>query len=197
MAQMYMARSTKAPHAPEMKIRSARRTTFRHIAEEDLDVALRELSSGTVPGDDEIHCEELRHRGKAAMKCVLRLFGCSWPTGQVPAKWRHGIIVSLLKQNKPASSMASFLPVTLTSTLCKLMERIAARRVRDCIEAKLQSQQFGEGRAQRRRRLRSLTIRVLSIQLIAAALSRSFCLLVLRHIWWRGSRVVCKGTRPR
>ncbi|CCD20356.1 retrotransposon hot spot protein, putative [Trypanosoma vivax Y486] len=39
--------------------------------------------------------------------------------------------------------MASFRPVTLTSTLCKLMERIVARRVRDCIEDKLRPQQAG------------------------------------------------------
>ncbi|KAH8608455.1 putative Reverse transcriptase (RNA dependent DNA polymerase) [Trypanosoma vivax] len=36
--------------------------------------------------------------------------------------------------------MASFRPVTLTSTLRKLMECIVARRVRDCIEDKLQPQ---------------------------------------------------------
>ncbi|KAH8611400.1 putative Reverse transcriptase (RNA dependent DNA polymerase) [Trypanosoma vivax] len=39
--------------------------------------------------------------------------------------------------------MASFRPATLTSTLCKLMERVVARRVRDCIEDKLQPQQAG------------------------------------------------------
>ncbi|KAH8617480.1 putative Reverse transcriptase (RNA dependent DNA polymerase) [Trypanosoma vivax] len=39
--------------------------------------------------------------------------------------------------------MASFRPVTLTSTLCKLMERTVARRVRDCIEEKLRPQQAG------------------------------------------------------
>ncbi|KAG8339493.1 hypothetical protein TRVL_09677 [Trypanosoma vivax] len=39
--------------------------------------------------------------------------------------------------------MASLRPVTLTSTLCKLMERIVARRVRDCIEDKLQPQRAG------------------------------------------------------
>ncbi|CCD21155.1 hypothetical protein, conserved, partial [Trypanosoma vivax Y486] len=49
LAKMRMARSTKAPHAPEMKIPSTRRTTFQPIAEEKLDVALRELSSGTAP----------------------------------------------------------------------------------------------------------------------------------------------------
>ncbi|KAH8617137.1 putative Reverse transcriptase (RNA dependent DNA polymerase) [Trypanosoma vivax] len=39
--------------------------------------------------------------------------------------------------------MASFRPATLTSALRKLMEHISARRVRDCIEDKLQPQQAG------------------------------------------------------
>ncbi|KAH8610637.1 putative Reverse transcriptase (RNA dependent DNA polymerase) [Trypanosoma vivax] len=143
LAQMYMARSTKAPHAPEMKIPSTRRCTFQPITEAELDVALRELSSGTAPGEDEIHCEELKQLGRVSRRCILRLFNYSLRTGQVPAKWRQGIIVPLLKPNKPANSMASFRPVTLTSTLCKLMERIVARRVRDCIEDKLQPQQAG------------------------------------------------------
>ncbi|KAH8612239.1 putative Reverse transcriptase (RNA dependent DNA polymerase) [Trypanosoma vivax] len=125
-----------------MKIPSTRRSTFRPITEAESDVALRELSSGTAPGDD-VNCEELEQLGRLAKKCVVRLFNCSLRTGQVPAKRGHDIIVPLLKPNKPASSMASFRPVTLTSTLRKLMECIVARRVRDCIEDKLQPQRAG------------------------------------------------------
>ncbi|KAG8347991.1 putative Reverse transcriptase (RNA dependent DNA polymerase) [Trypanosoma vivax] len=143
LAKMHMARSTEAPHAPEMKIPSTRERTFRPITETLLDVALRELSSGTAPRDDEIHCEELKQLGRVARRCIFRVFICSLRTGQVPAKWRHGIIVPLLKPNKPASSMASFRPATLTSTLRKLMERIVVRGVRDRIEDKLQPQQAG------------------------------------------------------
>ncbi|CCD20778.1 reverse transcriptase (RNA-dependent DNA polymerase), partial [Trypanosoma vivax Y486] len=143
LAQMHMARSTKAPHAPEMKIPSTSQCTFQPITEAELDVALRELSSGTAPGDDEIHCEELKQLGRVSRRCILRLFNYSLRTGQVPAKWRQGIIVPLLKPNKPANSMASFRQVTPASTLRKLMERIVARRVRDCIEDKLQPQQAG------------------------------------------------------
>ncbi|KAH8606523.1 hypothetical protein ERJ75_001506700 [Trypanosoma vivax] len=87
--------------------------------------------------------EELEQLGRETKKCVVRLFNCSLRTGKVPAKRGHGIIVPLLKPNKPASSMPSFRPATLTSTLRKLMERIVARRVRDCIEDKLQPQRAG------------------------------------------------------
>ncbi|CCD18906.1 hypothetical protein, conserved, partial [Trypanosoma vivax Y486] len=140
---MRMASPAKAALAPEMKSPSTRHSTFRPITEAELDVVLRELSSGTAPGDDEIHCEELKQLGRVSRRCVLRLFNCSLRAWQVPTKWRHGIIVPLLKPNEPVSSMASFRPVTLTSTLCKLMERTVARRVRDCIEDKLQPQRAG------------------------------------------------------
>ncbi|KAH8617747.1 putative Reverse transcriptase (RNA dependent DNA polymerase) [Trypanosoma vivax] len=143
LVKMYMTRSTKTTHATEMKIPSTRRCMFQPITEAELDVALRELSSGTAPGEDEIHCEELRQLGRVSRRCILRLLNYSLRTGQVPAKWKHGIIVPPLKPKKPANSMASFRPVTLTSTLCKLMERIVARRVRDCIEDELQPQQAG------------------------------------------------------
>ncbi|CCD17983.1 hypothetical protein, conserved [Trypanosoma vivax Y486] len=143
LSNICMARSTKAPHAPEMKVPSSRRCAFRPNTEAEMDVALRELSSGTAPGDDEIHCEELKQLGRGSRRCILRLFNCSLCVGEVPAKWGHGIIALLLKPNETASSMASFRPATLTSTLRKLMERIAARRVRDRIKERLQPQEEG------------------------------------------------------
>ncbi|CCD18737.1 hypothetical protein, conserved [Trypanosoma vivax Y486] len=143
LGNMHKPRPTKAQHAPEIKIPSARRGAFRPITEAELDVALRELSSGATPGKDEIHGEELEQPGRAAMKRALQLFNCSLRGGQVPAKWRHGIIVPPLKRKKPASSMGPFRPATLTSTLCKLVGRIVAHRVRGCIEDKLKPQRAG------------------------------------------------------
>ncbi|KAH8609191.1 hypothetical protein ERJ75_001228200 [Trypanosoma vivax] len=117
LVNMHMARPTKAPHGPEMKIHGTRRSTFRPITEAELGVVLRELSSGTAPGDDEIHCEELKQLGRLSRRCILRLFNYSLCTGQVPDKWRHGIIVPLPKPNMPASSMVSFRPVMLRAVV--------------------------------------------------------------------------------
>ncbi|KAH8620115.1 putative Reverse transcriptase (RNA dependent DNA polymerase) [Trypanosoma vivax] len=148
---------------------------------------------------------------------MLWLFNYSLRIGQVPAKWRHGIIVPLLKPNKPANSMASFRPVTLTSAPCKLMERIVARRVRDCIEDKLQPQQAGIRPARstldtlmqvtsavRRRKDGEKaaavfidSARVPSIPRITAALSRSFSPFAWRSIWLRGSRAFCRDAQRR
>ncbi|CCD20127.1 reverse transcriptase (RNA-dependent DNA polymerase) [Trypanosoma vivax Y486] len=108
LAEMHMARSTEAPHAPEMKIPSTRHKTFQPIIEAELDVALRELSSGTAPGDDEIHCEELKQLGRVSRRCILRLFNCSLRTGQVPEEWRQGIIVPLLKRKRQRTAWRPF-----------------------------------------------------------------------------------------
>ncbi|SCU72740.1 uncharacterized protein TEOVI_000431800 [Trypanosoma equiperdum] len=137
MANMYKARSTKTPHASGMKIPRTRRSALRPITEAGLEVALRDLYSGKTAGDYAIHCEELKLLEKVTKKCVLRLFNCSLRTERVQAKWRHGIIVPLLKPNKSASSVASFRSATLTRTLDKLMEHFVARRVRGCIEDNL------------------------------------------------------------
>ncbi|KAG8339810.1 hypothetical protein TRVL_09359 [Trypanosoma vivax] len=64
LPNMRVARSTKTTHAPEMKTPSTRHSTFRPITEAELDVALRELSSGTAPGDDEMHREEPKQLGR-------------------------------------------------------------------------------------------------------------------------------------
>ncbi|CCD18575.1 hypothetical protein, conserved [Trypanosoma vivax Y486] len=74
---------------------------------------------------------------------MLRLSNCSLRTGQALAKRRHGIIVPLLKPNKPTNSMSSFRPVTLTRALHKLMERIVGRPGGVCIETKPQIHQAG------------------------------------------------------
>ncbi|KAH8604016.1 hypothetical protein ERJ75_001760600 [Trypanosoma vivax] len=86
LANKRMARPTKAPHAPAMKIPSTRRSTFRPISEAELGVVLHELYSSTAPGDDETRCEEPKQLGRVSMKRVLRLFNWSLRTGQVPAK---------------------------------------------------------------------------------------------------------------
>ncbi|KAG8340619.1 hypothetical protein ERJ75_001161100 [Trypanosoma vivax] len=53
---MRMPRSTKAPHAQEMKMASTRHSTFRPITKAELNVTLRELSSSAAPSDDETPC---------------------------------------------------------------------------------------------------------------------------------------------
>ena len=63
------------------------------------------------------------------MEELLEIFNLSLSEGDVPQIWRNAIIAPLLKQGKPASNLASFRPISLTSCAIKLMERILAERL--------------------------------------------------------------------
>lgn len=46
-----------------------------------------------------------------------------------PQEWRHSLIVPILKQHKPANEVSSYRPISLTSCLGKLVERMIHRRI--------------------------------------------------------------------
>ena len=65
---------------------------------------------------------------------VLKLFNTIWSTGEVPSNWLHSIITPIHKANKPANIAMSYRPISLTSNLCKLMEKMVATRLKWCLE---------------------------------------------------------------
>ncbi|RNE95640.1 Tcoingi protein, partial [Trypanosoma conorhini] len=143
LATLYRDKSTRATGAPVMVLPPVPQADYPPLTRGELLQAISELNNGTAPGEDNIYCEELKEMGRVGHAMLLRLFNRSLRSGKVPKQWRRGIIIPLLKPNKPASDLSSFRPVTLTSTLCKLMERMIARRLRDAVEHKLQPQQSG------------------------------------------------------
>ncbi|KAG8339921.1 hypothetical protein TRVL_09247 [Trypanosoma vivax] len=115
-----MVRGTKTPRALDMKMARTGRTAFRSNTSAELEVELRDLSSGTVLGNDKNRCEELAQIEETTKMGALWPFSCSLRTGRTPAKWMHGIIVPLLKRSESARSMASFRSIMLTRTLWTL-----------------------------------------------------------------------------
>ncbi|GFT38611.1 probable RNA-directed DNA polymerase from transposon BS [Trichonephila clavipes] len=62
-------------------------------------------------------------------KELLEIFNLSWATGKLPKIWKLSTVIPILKPNKNASECKNYRPISLTSTLCKLMERIIHRRL--------------------------------------------------------------------
>ncbi|MAF10201.1 valine--tRNA ligase, partial [Candidatus Poribacteria bacterium] len=58
-----------------------------------------------------------------------------WADGVVPEEWRRGTAVMLLKRFKDASLTSSYRPVTLTSSVVKVCERMMVRRLTHHLEA--------------------------------------------------------------
>ncbi|GFS08373.1 RNA-directed DNA polymerase from mobile element jockey, partial [Elysia marginata] len=96
---------------------------------EELEGALKVMQNGRSPGPDNITNEMLAHLGFKAKRKILSLFNTSWKTGLVPSNWKKAILIPILKVGKPKNKGNSYRPISLTSCMCKLMERMINKRL--------------------------------------------------------------------
>ena len=100
----------------------------------ELQSALNKKKS-TSPGADTIHYDMLKHLSEEGKWQLLRLINKSWTEDKLPDQWKLGTIIPLLKPNKPPNEAGSYRPVSLTSTICKIMEAIITNRLTAYLES--------------------------------------------------------------
>ena len=103
---------------------------------EELDDALRFLPLKKSPGPDEITNEMLINLGPKCKKKLLQLFNDGWRTGTVPQIWREAIMIPVHKAGKDKSKAENYRPISLTSCMGKLMERLINTRLMWHLEKK-------------------------------------------------------------
>ena len=96
--------------------------------------ALREVKKHSAPGADRITYEMLQKLPKCSIKAVLKLFNRIWLESDFPVSWRHSIVLPVLKPGKDPLNPASYRPISLTSALCKLMEKLVTNRLTYFVE---------------------------------------------------------------
>ena len=94
----------------------------------ELDLAIEQLQNKKSPGPDKIHPEFIKHLGRQGKEIILKLYNMCWNT-TVPSDWKKAIIIPILKKNKPSNNINSFRPISLTSVIAKVMERMVAARL--------------------------------------------------------------------
>ena len=104
--------------------------TFRELV-----VALNKKKS-TAPGADTIHYGMLKIASEQCKWQLLHLINKSWTEGKLPDQWKLGTIIPLLKLNKPAHDPGSYRPISLTSSVCKIMETMIGTRWTSHLENK-------------------------------------------------------------
>ena len=106
------------------------------ITEAEVRLALGELAGNKAAGQDYIHPRLLKEMSDGSVGVLTRLFNMSLGSSKVPQNWRRAKIVPLLKRGKDAAAIGSYRPVSLTSVLGKLMERVLSRRLRFSLESR-------------------------------------------------------------
>ena len=129
LAHFFAGKSRRHPHATAPERPPPPTAPFRPITKEELSAALSTLATHSAAGPDNVHNDSLIHLPPIGTRMLLSIMNKSLSRGIVPSSWRQGTIIPLLKPQKPANELSSYRPITLTSTLCKLMERVLAERL--------------------------------------------------------------------
>ena len=86
-------------------------------------------SSSTATGPDKVAYPILKHLPCSGMDFLLHIFNLSWSSHSFPSIWKTSSIIPIHKMEKPLDSPASFRPISLTSCVSKLCERIILSRL--------------------------------------------------------------------
>lgn len=106
-------------------------------------VALKKTPRRKAVGPGEIPVEAVDHLSDWAKGILLEAMNWTYARGEVPIGWRQGWIIPVLKPGKKEEEIGGYRPVTLTSQVSKVMERMIARRVLFGIGGKLHHSQYG------------------------------------------------------
>ena len=87
------------------------------------------FSSFTATGPDKVAYPMLKHLPRSGMDFLLHIFNLSWSSHSFPSIWKTSSIIPIHKMGKPLDSPASFRPISLTSCVSKLFERIILSRL--------------------------------------------------------------------
>ena len=91
--------------------------------------AASNLTSSIATGPDKVAYTMLKHLPRSGMDLLLHIFNLSWSSHSFPSIWKTSSIIPIHKMGKPFDSPASFRPISLTSCVSKLFERIILSRL--------------------------------------------------------------------
>lgn len=101
----------------------------------EIENAINNLKKGSSPGMDDITYELLQNLPYTSIRLLTKLINQTWTQGSIPPSWKHSIILPLLKNGKDPSQPNSYRPISLTSAICKLTEKIITTRLQWYLES--------------------------------------------------------------
>ena len=71
----------------------------------------------------------LKHLPDTSLNTILNIFNYIWTTGKFPEDWHNATIIPIPKPGKDPAEPNNYKPISLTSCLCKTLERMINKRL--------------------------------------------------------------------
>jgi hypothetical protein len=101
----------------------------------DLDEGIKDIKNGAA-GIDGISNQMLKHLGYNFNLLLLKLFNLIVQKGEVPSDWKVSKIKMIPKKLGCSSNPSEYRPISLTSCICKLFERLIHKKIVAYLESK-------------------------------------------------------------
>ena len=105
------------------------------LSYEELTSALSNLKLKRSPGLDTITNEMIVNLGQPALHKLLDIFNKTWQEGTLPQIWREATMIPIHKKGKAKTEASSYRPISLTSCIVKVLERIINTRLKWFLES--------------------------------------------------------------
>lgn len=96
---------------------------------DELQAAITQIKKDTSPGEDKITYEIIKHLPKIAKTFLLNLLNSLYLNNLFIQEWKSSIIIPILKNGENPSLPVSYRSISLTSCICKILERIITNRL--------------------------------------------------------------------
>lgn len=96
---------------------------------QELNEAISRTREQSSPGSDTITYEMIKELPREARIELLHMYNIIWKEGKLPKEWKHAIILPFAKPEKDPKIPKSYRPISLTSSLCKIMEQMVTKRL--------------------------------------------------------------------
>ena len=108
---------------------------YLNVSEEDIDEAIKQISSGSAPGPDGIPPVLLKECSSSLKKPISMLWNKSLTSEQIPEALKLGLIIPVHKSGSRGEAK-NYRPITLTSHLIKIFERVLVKKLVEFLEEK-------------------------------------------------------------
>ena len=105
---------------------------------QELKKVINTLKIHTASGEDNIHNQLIKNIPDNFLEIVLKLINFSFNMSVLPSSWKSSLVTMIPKKIANSPNPKDYRPISLTSNLCKLTERLILSRLqKQLIEKKV------------------------------------------------------------